>query len=383
MSSGFETLNLHPNLKQAIDALGFSSMTPIQEKVLKFTLAGHDAIGRAQTGTGKTAAFLVSIINDLLNNPVQEQRYRGEPRALILAPTRELALQIESDAHELTKFTDLSVVTLLGGVDFDKQKAQLDKAPVDIMVATPGRLIDFVEQKEVWLDQIEFLVIDEADRLLDMGFIPSVKRIVRFSPRKEQRQTLMFSATFSYDVLNLAQQWLFEPITVEIEPEKKTNADVEQRVYMVAKADKYKLLQDILRDEPIEKVMIFANRRDQVRKLYDHLKRDNYKVVMLSGEIAQDKRLKMLDQFKNGKHNIMIATDVAGRGIHVDGVSHVVNFTLPEQSDDYVHRIGRTGRAGTRGVSISFLSEDDAFYLPEIEKAIGQKLPLTRLEGYC
>ncbi|ATO20860.1 ATP-dependent RNA helicase RhlB [Acinetobacter sp. LoGeW2-3] len=383
MSSGFETLNLHPNLKQAIDALGFSSMTPIQEKVLKFTLAGHDAIGRAQTGTGKTAAFLVSIINDLLSNPVQGQRYRGEPRALILAPTRELALQIESDAHELTKFTDLSVVTLLGGVDFDKQKAQLDKAPVDIMVATPGRLIDFVEQKEVWLDQIEFLVIDEADRLLDMGFIPSVKRIVRFSPRKEQRQTLMFSATFSYDVLNLAQQWLFEPVTVEIEPEKKTNADVEQRVYMVAKADKYKLLQDILRDEPIEKVMIFANRRDQVRKLYDHLKRDNYKVVMLSGEIAQDKRLKMLDQFKNGKHNIMIATDVAGRGIHVDGVSHVVNFTLPEQSDDYVHRIGRTGRAGTRGVSISFLSEDDAFYLPEIEKAIGQKLPLTRLEGYC
>ena len=383
MSSGFETLNLHPNLKKAIDALGFTTMTPIQQKVLKFTLAGHDAIGRAQTGTGKTAAFLISIMNDLLNNPIQEQRYRGEPRALILAPTRELALQIESDAQDLAKYAGLNVVTLLGGVDFDKQKNQLNKAPVDIMVATPGRLIDFVEQKEVWLDQIEFLVIDEADRLQDMGFIPSVKRIVRFSPRKEQRQTLMFSATFSYDVLNLAQQWLFEPVTVEIEPEKKTNADVEQRVYMVAKADKYKLLQEILRDEPIEKVMIFANRRDQVRKLYDHLKRDGYKVVMLSGEIAQDKRLKMLDQFKNGKHNIMIATDVAGRGIHVDGVSHVVNFTLPEQSDDYVHRIGRTGRAGTRGVSISFLAEDDAFYLPEIEKAIGQKLPLTRLEGYC
>ena len=383
MSSGFETLNLHPQLKQAIDALGFKEMTPIQQKVLKFTLAGHDAIGRAQTGTGKTAAFLISVINDLLNNPIQGQRYRGEPRALVLAPTRELALQIESDAKDLTKFTDLNVVTLLGGVDFDKQKSQLNKNFVDIIVATPGRLIDFVEQKEVWLDQIEFLVIDEADRLLDMGFIPSVKRIVRYSPSKEQRQTLMFSATFSYDVLNLAQQWLFEPVTVEIEPEKKTNADVEQRVYMVAKTDKYKLLEEILRDEPIEKVMIFANRRDQVRKLYDHLKRDGYKVVMLSGEIAQDKRLKMLDQFKNGKHNIMIATDVAGRGIHVDGVSHVVNFTLPEQSDDYVHRIGRTGRAGTRGVSISFLSEDDAFYLPEIEKAIGQKLPLTRLDGYC
>ena len=383
MASGFETLNLHPKLKKAIDALGFKEMTPIQQKVLNYTLAGHDAIGRAQTGTGKTAAFLISVINDLLNNPIKEQRYRGEARALILAPTRELALQIESDAKELTKFTDLHLVTLLGGVDFDKQKKQLDQNFVDIIVATPGRLIDFVEQKEVWLDQIEFLVIDEADRLLDMGFIPSVKRIVRFSPRKEQRQTLMFSATFSYDVLNLAQQWLFEPVTVEIEPEKKTNADVEQRVYMVANRDKYKLLQEILRDEPIEKVMIFANRRDQVRRLYDHLKKDGYKVVMLSGEIAQDKRLKMLDQFKNGKHNIMIATDVAGRGIHVDNVSHVINFTLREQSDDYVHRIGRTGRAGAQGVSISFLSEDDAFYLPAIEKAIGQKLPLTRLDGYC
>ena len=383
MSSGFETLNLEPQLKQAIDALGFKEMTPIQAKVLQYTLAGHDAIGRAQTGTGKTAAFLISIINDLLKNPIQHQRFRGEPRALILAPTRELAIQIESDAKELTKFAGLNVVTLVGGVDFDKQKKQLDQGFVDIIVATPGRLIDFTEQKEIWLDQIEFLVIDEADRLLDMGFIPSVKRIVRYSPRKEQRQTLLFSATFSYDVLNLAQQWLFEPVTVEIEPDKKTNADVEQRIYVVGKSDKYKLLQEILRDEPIEKVMIFANRRDQVRKLYDNLKRDGYKVVMLSGEIAQDKRLKMLDQFKNGQHNIMIATDVAGRGIHVDGVSHVVNFTLPEQSDDYVHRIGRTGRAGTRGVSISFLSEDDAFYLPEIEKAIGQKIPLTRLDGYC
>ncbi|AWL28543.1 ATP-dependent RNA helicase RhlB [Acinetobacter defluvii] len=383
MSSGFETLNLHPQLKQAIDALGFKEMTPIQQKVLKYTLAGHDAIGRAQTGTGKTAAFLVSIINDLLNNPIKEKRFRGEPRALILAPTRELAIQIENDARELVKFSGLNVLTLVGGVDFDKQKKQLDQNVVDILVATPGRLIDFTEQKEVWLDQIEFLVIDEADRLLDMGFIPSVKRIVRYSPRKEQRQTLLFSATFSYDVLNLAQQWLYEPVTVEIEPEKKTNADVEQRVYMVENRDKYKLLREILADEPIEKVMIFANRRDQVRKLYDHLKRDHYKVVMLSGEIAQDKRLKMLDQFKNGQHNIMIATDVAGRGIHVDGVSHVINYTLPEQSDDYVHRIGRTGRAGTQGVSISFLSEDDAFYLPEIEKAIGQKLPLTRLDGYC
>lgn len=383
MACDFDALNLHPQLKRAIDALGYTQMTPIQSKVLQYTLAGHDAIGRAQTGTGKTAAFLISVIHDLLNNPITTTRFRGEPRALILAPTRELALQIEQDAKDLTQFSDLHLVTLLGGVDFEQQKKRLAQQFVDIIVATPGRLIDFVEQKEVWLDQLEFLVIDEADRLLDMGFIPAVKRIVRYSPTKECRQTLLFSATFNIDVLNLAQQWLHQPVTVEIEPEQKTNTDVEQRVYVVSNQDKYRLLKEVLDQEPIEKVMIFANRRDQVRKLFEHLRAANYPVGMLSGEIAQDKRLKMLDNFKKGKISIMIATDVAGRGIHVDGVSHVINFTLPEQSDDYVHRIGRTGRAGAQGVSISFLSEDDAFNLPQIERAIGQKLPLTRIEGYC
>lgn len=383
MVGDFNALNLHTQLKQAIDALGYTQMTPIQQQVLQYTLAGHDAIGRAQTGTGKTAAFLISVIHDLLNNPIKGERFRGEPRALILAPTRELALQIESDAKALTQFTNLHLVTLLGGVDFDQQKKQLARQFVDIVVATPGRLIDFVEQKEIWLDQLEFLVIDEADRLLDMGFIPAVKRIVNYSPAKECRQTLFFSATFNIDVLNLAHRWLHQPVMVEIEPEKKTNADVEQRMYMVSNQDKYRLLQDILHNEPIDKIMIFANRRDQVRKLFDRLKADGYQVGILSGEITQDKRLKMLDNFKKGKLNIMIATDVAGRGIHVDGVSHVINFTLPEQSDDYVHRIGRTGRAGAQGVSISFLSEDDAFNLPQIEKAIGQKLPITRIEGYC
>jgi len=382
MSSSFDSVDLHPDLKQGIASLGFTKMTPIQEQVLRFTLAGHDAIGRAQTGTGKTAAFLISIINDLLNNPVHDERFRGEPRALILAPTRELALQIESDAIELLKHTKLSVVTLLGGVDYDKQRKQLDKRFVDIIVATPGRLIDFLDQKEVWLDRLEFLVIDEADRLLDMGFIPSVKRIVRLAPPKADRQTLMFSATFSYDVLNLAQQWLFEPVTVEIEPEQKTNERVHQRVFIVGRRDKERLLKELLESENIEKVMVFANRRDQVRKLYDRLKAQGYKVGMLSGEIPQDKRIKMLDQFKSGKTQIMIATDVAGRGIHVDNVSHVINYTLPEQADDYVHRIGRTGRAGASGVSISFACEDDSFLLADLEKAIGQKLPLERPEGY-
>ncbi len=382
MSTGFDSLNLHPALAQAIADLGFTRMTPIQHKVLRFTLAGHDAIGRAQTGTGKTAAFLISVINDLLNHPIEDQRYRGEPRALIMAPTRELALQIEKDARDLLKHTSLRVVTLLGGVDYDKQRAQLDKGFVDLLVATPGRLIDFLEQQEIWLDRLEFVVIDEADRLLDMGFIPSVKRIMRKAPQKTDRQTLMFSATFSYDVLNLAQQWLFEPITVEIEPEHKTSSQVEQRVYIVSRRDKERLLKDILATEPIDKVMVFANRRDQVRKLFDRLKEQNYKVGMLSGEMSQDKRIKTLDQFKHGKLQIMIATDVAGRGIHVDGVSHVINYTLPDQADDYVHRIGRTGRAGSQGVSISFACEDDSFQLADLEKAIGKKLPLQRLEGY-
>lgn len=382
MHLDFDSLNLHASLRQAIADLGFTQMTPIQHQVLYYTLAGHDAIGRAQTGTGKTAAFLISIINDLLSHPIQDERYRGEPRALILAPTRELALQIESDAKQLLKHTDLHVLTLLGGVDYDKQRAQLDRAFVDIVVATPGRLIDFIEQKEIWLDRLEFLVIDEADRLLDMGFIPAVKRIVRAAPPKSDRQTLMFSATFSYDVLNLAQQWLFEPVTVEIEPLKTTSEQVEQRVYIVSKRDKERLLKEILASEPIEKVMVFANRRDQVRKLYDRLKLQNYQVGMLSGEITQDRRTKMLDQFKTGKTQIMIATDVAGRGIHVDGVSHVINYTLPEQPDDYVHRIGRTGRAGATGVSISFACEDDSFLLADLEKALKQKLPLIRPEGY-
>lgn len=382
MNTTFKQLKLNSRLQKAIDKLGFKQMTPIQQQVLKYTLAGHDVIGLAQTGTGKTATFLISIINDLLNNPIKEQRFRGEPRALILAPTRELALQIEADCKLLTRFSPLNVVTLLGGVDYDQQREYFNSA-LDIVVATPGRLIDFLEQKEIWLDQLEFLVIDEADRLLDMGFIPAVKRIVRMSPMKECRQTLLFSATFNYDVMNLAQRWLHQPTLVEIEPEQKTNTDVEQRVYLVENKDKMQLLQSILDDKNVEKAIVFANRRDQVRDIYDYLKQHNYSVAILSGEIEQNKRLKMLEQFKNGQTNIMIATDVAGRGIHIQDISHVINYTLPERADDYIHRIGRTGRAGKQGISISFLAEDDAFYLADLEAKLGHKLEITRLDGYC
>ena len=370
----FDTLNLDASVQQGIDALGFEFCSPIQGRILPHTLAGNDAIGKAQTGTGKTAAFLITIFNDLLSHPIEGERYLGEPRAVIIAPTRELVMQIASDAQELGRFTGLKTVTLIGGADYQKQLNQVNRAPVDIIVATPGRLIDFMERRDLALDRVEILVLDEADRMLDMGFIPQVKRIVRATPRKEDRQTLLFSATFTQDIMNLARQWTFEPITVEIEPERVATASVDQRVYLVSSRERFPVLMDILKDPSVESVIIFANRRDQVRRLYEKLRKEGVQCGMLSGEITQAKRTKTLDNFKTGRSKVLVATDVAGRGIHVEGISHVVNYNLPEDPEDYVHRIGRTGRAGASGVSISFASEDDAFLLPDIEALLGHSL---------
>ena len=370
----FDTLNLDASVQQGIDALGFEFCSPIQGRILPHTLAGNDAIGKAQTGTGKTAAFLITIFNDLLSHPIEGERYLGEPRAVIIAPTRELVMQIASDAQELGRFTGLKTVTLIGGADYQKQLNQVNRAPVDIIVATPGRLIDFMERRDLALDRVEILVLDEADRMLDMGFIPQVKRIVRATPRKEDRQTLLFSATFTQDIMNLARQWTFEPITVEIEPERVATASVDQRVYLVSSTERFPVLMDILKDPSVESVIIFANRRDQVRRLYEKLRKEGVQCGMLSGEITQAKRTKTLDNFKTGRSKVLVATDVAGRGIHVEGISHVVNYNLPEDPEDYVHRIGRTGRAGASGVSISFASEDDAFLLPDIEALLGHSL---------
>ena len=370
----FDTLNLDASVQQGIDALGFEFCSPIQGRILPHTLAGNDAIGKAQTGTGKTAAFLITIFNDLLSHPIEGERYLGEPRAVIIAPTRELVMQIASDAQELGRFTGLKTVTLIGGADYQKQLNQVNRVPVDIIVATPGRLIDFMERRDLALDRVEILVLDEADRMLDMGFIPQVKRIVRATPRKEDRQTLLFSATFTQDIMNLARQWTFEPITVEIEPERVATASVDQRVYLVSSRERFPVLMDILKDPSVESVIIFANRRDQVRRLYEKLRKEGVQCGMLSGEITQAKRTKTLDNFKTGRSKVLVATDVAGRGIHVKGISHVVNYNLPEDPEDYVHRIGRTGRAGASGVSISFASEDDAFLLPDIEALLGHSL---------
>lgn len=370
----FHDFDLALPLMHGIAEAGFSYCTPIQAEVLKYTLNGSDAIGRAQTGTGKTAAFLITIINDLLNNPIEGKRYAGEPRALIIAPTRELALQIEKDAHQLARYTDLKVMSVVGGMNFNRQQEMLQGAIVDILVATPGRLLDFANRRDLWLDRVEILVLDEADRMLDMGFIPDVKRIVRLTPQSTHRQTLLFSATFSTDVMNLAQRWTEQAEIVEIEPTQVTTETVQQKVYITETSKKFDLLYNLIQAENFDKVIVFANRRDITRRLYEKLQKKGMRTAMLSGEVPQNRRVKTLENFRSGKIQVLIATDVAGRGIHIDGVSHVINYNLPEDPEDYVHRIGRTGRAGNEGVSISFACEDDAFLLPELEAAIGMKL---------
>jgi ATP-dependent RNA helicase RhlB len=370
----FHDFKLAPELMHAIQDLGFPYCTPIQAQVLGFTLAGKDAIGRAQTGTGKTAAFLISIITQLLQTPPPKERYMGEPRALIIAPTRELVVQIAKDAADLTKYTGLNVMTFVGGMDFDKQLKHLEARHCDILVATPGRLLDFNQRGDVHLDMVEVMVLDEADRMLDMGFIPQVRQIIRQTPPKNERQTLLFSATFTEDVMNLAKQWTTDPSIVEIEALNVASENVEQHIFAVAGADKYKLLYNLINDNGWERVMVFANRKDEVRRIEERLVRDGVNAAQLSGDVPQHKRIKTLEGFREGKIRVLVATDVAGRGIHIDGISHVINFTLPEVPDDYVHRIGRTGRAGAAGVSISFAGEDDSYQLPSIETLLGRKI---------
>ena len=370
----FVDLKLHEDLLHGIYDLGFFCCTPIQAQSLPHSLLRQDIIGHAQTGTGKTAAFLITIINTLLNTSSQEQRYAGEPRAAVIAPTRELALQISKDALALCKHTPLNIVTLIGGMDYEKQRDMLQNQVVDLVIATPGRLIDFIQQKAVFLDQVEVLVLDEADRMLDMGFIPQVTQVIRATPVKESRQTLLFSATFTPEILSLSERWTSSPISISITPERVATDTIDQRVYLVTADDKFSLLRKILQQKDVGRTIIFANRRDETRRLADYLNKKNIHCALLSGEVAQNKRIKTLENFRSGKVPVLVATDVAGRGIHVDDVSHVINFSLPEDPEDYIHRIGRTGRAGSKGIAISFACEDDSFLLPAIETLLGEAL---------
>ena len=373
----FAEFALPPAISTAIGDLGFTHCTPIQRAVLPYSLSDYDVTGQAQTGTGKTAAFLITILAQQIEFPPKEPRSTGAPRALILAPTRELVLQIEADARDLSRHTPAHVVAVVGGMDLDRQQKQLESRPVDILVATPGRLIDFCNRRVISLRQVEILVIDEADRMLDMGFIPDVRRIVYQTPKKRDRQTLFFSATFNDDVMNLADQWTIDPMHVVIQPEQVAVETVEQRFWHTAKADKTATLVQFIREKQPSHTLVFVNRRDQVRHLVSHLNHQGIDCDGLAGDIPQRKRLATLNRFKEGATNLVVATDVAGRGIHVEGISHVINYDLPEDAEDYVHRIGRTGRAGASGISISFVSEDDAFNLPAIEAFIGAEIICT------
>jgi ATP-dependent RNA helicase RhlB len=371
--SGFEFLNLPDELSKAISDLGFTSCTDIQKEILPHALDGEDVIGQAQTGTGKTAAFLITLITYHLENPELHKRPRGTPYALIVAPTRELVMQIAKDAEELTAYCDLNILSLLGGIDYEKQR-QKCRGQVDLIVATPGRLLDFCRSGTVDLSKIEQLVIDEADRMLSMGFIPDIKSIIRRTPQKDKRQTLLFSATISDDVRRLSEQWTKNPVEIDIEPEQIAVDSIDQFVYLTEADDKYALLYNLITQQSLQRVIVFVNRRDQTRDLEDRLYRNGIETGLLTGEVAQKKRIRTLNEFKEGKINVLVATDVAGRGIHVEDVSHVFNYNLPEDPEDYIHRIGRTGRAGAAGISISLACEMDAFQLPAIETLLGEKI---------
>jgi ATP-dependent RNA helicase RhlB len=370
----FHDFDLPNPLLHAIYDLGFEYCTPIQAEIFPNTLSGKDASGRAQTGTGKTAAFLITVITRMLNNPIQGERKPGTPRILILAPTRELVLQISEEARQLSKYCALRTVSVFGGMDYEKQRKQLAAGPVDIIVATPGRLLDFQRRHEINLKKIEVLIIDEADRMLDMGFIPDVRKIIYSTPAKDKRQTLMFSATLTGEITRLASQWTRNPITVEIEPEQVAVETVEQIVYIVTAREKFALLFNIIEQQNLNRVLVFCNRRDEVRRLREMLTRHGINCSELSGDVPQKKRIRRLEEFKTGKIRVMVATDVAGRGIHIEGMDHVINFTLPYDPEDYVHRIGRTGRAGASGTSVSFADEKDAFYIPAIEAFTDREL---------
>lgn len=376
----FHDLNLPHSVMHAIADQKFEYCTPIQAEVLEDTLKGRDANGRAQTGTGKTAVFIITILSRLLRNRPEGKRGTGVPRALILAPTRELVIQIAKDARELSQYTPINIQTVFGGMDYKKQKDQLANKRADIIVATPGRLLDFCGQKLLNLRKVETIVIDEADRMLDMGFIPDVRKIIRMLPPKENRQTLMFSATLSDDVERLSYSWTKNPVIVNIEPEQVAADSVNQILYSVTVEDKFALLYNIITHQKLKRVLVFCNRRDETRRLAKKLERYGMSCKILSGEVPQRKRIKTLEDFKTGKVPVLIATDVAGRGIHIEDMDHVINYTLPHDPEDYVHRIGRTGRAGSTGTSISFACEEGAFQLPAIIELLGGDLPSIQPE---
>ena len=360
--------------------LGFQYCTDIQALSLQHALDGKNIAGKAQTGSGKTAAFLVSILTRYLRTPESRAVTGGTPRALVIAPTRELVIQICKDADAIGKYCGLRSLAVYGGMDFDRQKEELLDAPVDLLVATPGRLLDFCQRRVLNLKSVDTLVIDEADRMLDMGFIPDVRRIMGHLPPKDKRATMLYSATLTDDVMRLASQWMEEPVRAEVESEHSTTDTVRQVVYVIRSEDKFKVLFNHIALHPEARAIVFCNRKSTTEDVCESLVRRGVKCEMLSGDVSQNKRLAVLEGFRAGKIRIVVATDVAGRGIHVDDIEYVINFDFPYEAEDYVHRIGRTGRAGNTGIAISFADEDESFAIPEIEEYIHEPLKCTMIQ---
>ncbi|MCC6707187.1 MAG: ATP-dependent RNA helicase RhlB [Gammaproteobacteria bacterium] len=375
----FDNFELHPNLLKGLEDAGFIRCTPIQAMSLPLTLAGKDVAGQAQTGTGKTAAFLVAMYNRLLMNPGPPERRTEDTRAVIIAPTRELAIQIDKDARQIGAHTGLRTVLIYGGVDYDKQRKMLEDG-VDVIIATPGRLIDFVKQRAIELGSVEVMIMDEADRMFDLGFIKDIRFLLRKMPGPSERQNLLFSATLSHRVLELAYEHMNDPEKLVIESEFITAASVRQQVFFPATEEKMPLLLGLLAQMDANRTMVFVNTKYGCERVALMLERAGYKVGVLSGDVPQKKRETLLGRFVKGELSLLVATDVAARGLHIPGVSHVFNFDLPFDAEDYVHRIGRTARLGAEGDAISFACDEYAMSLPDIEAYIEQKIPVAQVD---
>ena len=370
----FSSLPIHAAIQEALEDNRLTHTTPIQEKTLPLTLSGHDVMGLAQTGTGKTAAFLISLYHYLLTNPVHPKA-KG-PWAIVLAPTRELAVQIKKDADQIGAYTGLNSLAIYGGVSMEHQRNLLENAPIDIIIGTPGRIIDLYKQKSIRLKNIEVCVLDEADRMFDLGFIDDVRYLLRQMPPAHERLNLLFSATMAEKVRELAYEYFNAPDTVSIESEHGTADNIEQRLYHTARHEKTPLLIGLLNKEKPARSMIFLNTKRDLERLSIVLEANGYPNAALSGDIPQKKREKIIKDFQSGAINIVVATDVAARGLHIPDITHVFNYDLPQVAEDYVHRIGRTARAGASGTAISFACEEYVYSLPEIEHYIHNKLPV-------
>ncbi len=371
----FAAFGLPEEIIQGIEEAGFLACTPIQEKTLPLTLAGSDVAGQAQTGTGKTAAFLIATFNHLLRNPADSARKPNQVRALILAPTRELAIQIHRDATKLGQYTGLRLGLAYGGTDYDKQRQQLAEG-VDILIGTPGRIIDYFKQRVFDLRRAQVVVLDEADRMFDLGFIKDVRFLLRRCPPPTERLGLLFSATMSLRVNELAYEHMNNPQHVQVEPEQVTARQVRQVLYHTANEDKIPLLLGLLRRIEAQRTIVFVNTKRDGEKVWSYLEGNGFKAAILSGDVPQKKRQSLLKNFQDGELAILVATDVAARGLHIPDVSHVFNYDLPQDAEDYVHRIGRTARLGAEGDAISFACERFVYSLPEIEDYIGESIPV-------